>query len=384
MKKVFLIIWADVKFYQTISFTSKFFDKNGYKIYIFYRKPNDKQDFIGKVDFGKNVQLIPFQFSSFNKISYLFFLVKCFLKKLIINPSTIIFYDRKALFCNILIQIIKKRTKLIYHNFDFNMPQKNSIFEKILNKLEFYLAKKVDLLIFASIKIGYEFCNHAFIDLNKKKMIEIKNCFPKNFIPKKSNVLDIFLKEKNLINKKIVCRLGSLGPNQYIENIIKSVKYWNEDLILILGGITVGNFKQKIDKLIEDENVMDKIFVFEFINSEKWFEILFKSKIGICFYDENISTINKHMSRASTKLSNYIFANIPFVASKNKDFEELNKHHNICKLANANDPKEIAEKINFIYENENIYIELKQNSKKSFVQEFNFNNDFDQLLQILK
>ena len=117
MKKVFLIIWADVKFYQTISFTSKFFDKNGYKIYIFYRKPNDKQDFIGKVDFGKNVQLIPFQFSSFNKISYLFFLAKCFLKKLIINPSTIIFYDRKALFCNILIQIIKKRTKLIYHNF---------------------------------------------------------------------------------------------------------------------------------------------------------------------------------------------------------------------------------------------------------------------------
>ena len=56
MKKIFLIIWGDPKFYQTLIFLSQKFSNNQFKVYILSRNLENFKDVIKKVNFGKNVK----------------------------------------------------------------------------------------------------------------------------------------------------------------------------------------------------------------------------------------------------------------------------------------------------------------------------------------
>ena len=59
-----------------------------------------------------------------------------------------------------------------------------------------------------------------------------------------------------------------------------------------------------------------------------WYEILFKSDLGLCFYeDTNLS--HNHMSGTSQKFNNYVFANKPMIVNNNNDFLSFKKKFDI-------------------------------------------------------
>ena len=59
-KKIFLILWGNPDFYQTLIFLSKYLDKKGYDIYLF-RKASDKYNNLSKnLSFGKNCKIFKF------------------------------------------------------------------------------------------------------------------------------------------------------------------------------------------------------------------------------------------------------------------------------------------------------------------------------------
>ena len=58
MKNIFLVIWGDPKFYQTLIFLSKKFSSDKFKVSILCRNTDNTKDIIGKVNFGKNTKLL--------------------------------------------------------------------------------------------------------------------------------------------------------------------------------------------------------------------------------------------------------------------------------------------------------------------------------------
>ena len=118
-----------------------------------------------------------------------------------------------------------------------------------------------------------------------------------------------------------------------------------------------------------------------------WSEILFKSHLGICFYKQD-SISNKYMGGPSTKLSNYLLANIPFLACDNEDFKNFKSKYNVCELVNPTNPKNIAIKINQLMKDKKKYKLLKKNSKIAFLTNLNFdvqfNNFYKELLNLEK
>ena len=99
------------------------------------------------------------------------------------------------------------------------------------------------------------------------------NCFPKNNKIKFSNKFEKFLNKNKLNQKKIICHLGSIGPDHYLEEIIKSIKFVKK-ICLVIGGNSIGSYSSKLKNIIFKLKLMDKVFILEDISNKLWFEIL--------------------------------------------------------------------------------------------------------------
>ena len=88
------------------------------------------------------------------------------------------------------------------------------------------------------------------------------------------------------------------------------------------------------------------------------------------------------MAGPSTKFNNYLLANIPMIVNNNEDFLNFKRKFDIFELANPSDPKNIAEKINYIFDDNNRFNELKKNLEIAFSEELNFEKQFEKSYKI--
>ena len=378
MKVFFFIIWADPKFYNSLVFLSKHLSNQNNKIYLLCKKPSKDEDIIGSLDFGSNCKVIYHEKKNYLsiKIDFILFILKCLFYSIKLKPDNIICFNfHAALFINFFRIFNKRNSKHIYHNFDFDIPNKKSSLKKKINyHLEILTSKKFDYLIFPSKQRAEIFSKISKINIEKFYIMQ--NCFSKEYKMKYSNNLEIFFNNLKNDKIKIVCRMGSIAPNHYLEEIIRSFCFVDEKCILILAGIDVDNYTKKLYEIIEKLNLEKKIFIFKNIDNFTWYEILKNVHIGLCFYEEN-SISHNNMAGTSTKFNNYIYGNIPMITNDNVDFNSLRKKIDILETTYPQNPKNIATKINFLLTDEKRYNEIKKNLNKSFYEEFNFEKQYE-------
>ena len=244
MKRIFFILWGNPKFYQTLIFLAENLSNKGFEVFILSRNSRSQKDIIKKVNFGRKTKILesPSIFTgTFNLADYFMFIIFVFFKTFSLKPQNLIFFNKKALFCSMFLKLFKnKNIKFTYHNFDFELLKNSkNLKEKLLTKLEFSCSKICDNLIFPSLERSKIFVKHSKNNLSKT--FHFMNCFPTKkriiFNKKFKNFLN-----KKKFKKKIICHLGSIGPDHYLEEIIKSIKFLDKKFILIIGGISIGNY----------------------------------------------------------------------------------------------------------------------------------------------
>jgi hypothetical protein len=177
--------------------------------------------------------------------------------------------------------------------------------------------------------------------------------------------------------------LGSIGPNHYIEELIKSVNFWKKNIFLILAGVSISKeYLIKLQKLIKKFQLDKKVKVITSVNNQLWFKILFKSKLGICFYKTN-SISHQNMAGASTKFNNYLYANIPFLTHKNKDFIIFRNNSKVFNIVDAKNPKDIARSVNLLKSNKKLYSNLQKKGHKLFNSTMNFEYQFEKFFNCI-
>jgi len=372
MKSVVFSIWENPEWYNTLIFSANSFSKKNYQVHLIYLSSNEKKKTI-RTDLSSKIFLYPIKKRELLLVNFIFYYFNS-LKIIFLNkPNFLISFNRRALICNIFLKFFFTKLKIIYHNFDFDNPKNiNNFIEFIETKIEFFLARFCNFLVFPEISRGKIFLRLARI--KNINMIDFFNCFPTHFKPKKSNFFLKFFKKRNIF---LVTRLGSIGPNHYIEELIKSAIYWKKNIFLILAGASNSReYLIKINNLLKKYDLNKKIKIITSVNNKLWFEILFKSKLGICFYKSH-SVSHQHMAGASTKFNNYLYANIPFLVHKNKDFIYFRNASKIFNIVDAKDPKDIARSINALKTNKRLYANFKKNGKKLFNETMNFEYQFD-------
>jgi hypothetical protein len=83
------------------------------------------------------------------------------------------------------------------------------------------------------------------------------------------------------------------------------------------------------------------------------------------------------MVGASTKFNNYLYANIPFLVNKNRNFVAFRKHWKFYNIVNLSNPKNISNSINTLSVNKKLYGNLKKNGKEFFNKSMNFEYQFN-------
>ena len=83
------------------------------------------------------------------------------------------------------------------------------------------------------------------------------------------------------------------------------------------------------------------------------------------------------MVGASTKFNNYLYANIPFLVNKNRNFITFQKHWKFYNIVNLINPKNISNSVNTLSLNKKLYANLKKNGKEFFNESMNFEYQFN-------
>ncbi len=85
------------------------------------------------------------------------------------------------------------------------------------------------------------------------------------------------------------------------------------------------------------------------------------------------------MAGASAKINSYLAYSLPVIVSNNNDFSNFSKKFKASIPVNIRSPKSISKVINKIITNKKMYNQLRYNSYRAHIDEFNFEKQFKKI-----
>ena len=131
-------------------------------------------------------------------------------------------------------------------------------------------------------------------------------------------------------------------------------------------------------KIIKKFNLKKRITIYKFVPEYKIKKELKESYAAIALY-EPIITSHKYMAGASAKINSYLANSLPVIVSNNLDFSNFSKKFKASISVDIKNPKLISKAISKIIYNKKIYSQLRYNSYKAHISEFNFEKQFKKI-----
>ena len=330
--------------------------KKKIKNHIIFEKKNK----INKKNIGfKDICISGSNYSFLNKIKIIYFNFYIIFLAFKNNPRKIILFNKHSLLSVIILGFFFEN-RIIYHNFDYENEYKN-IFNKILHKIELNFSNYVNKIFISNIDRAKIFARDAKV--NKSKVIPVYNHLSR---------LSLKNIKKKKMSKKILFRIGSIGPGHSLLNIVKSMKHLNNKFHLILcGQIVDENYYLEMKKVIQKYNLKNKITIKTNVSQKIWKQILISSHIGFALYEKTFLS-HKFMNLASQKINAYIAAGIPIILPKEKQYFDLNKKLKNSILVDNKNELDIARVVYKVFSKKKIYKKLCLNSKIAFKKNCNF------------
>ena len=261
--------------------------------------------------------------------------------------------DLDTLPANFLASKIRNK-KLVYDSHEYftevpeliNRPKIKRIWERIEKR------------ILPKIKNAYTVCG-SIADVYKEKygieMKVIRNISECNgkIIPKETDYL------KALSMQKIILYQGAVNVGRGIEEVIEAMQYVENARFVIVGD---GDVTEDAKKIVSRLYLKHKVFFIGKVPLEELIAYTQKATIGISL-EKNIG-LNYYYALPN-KLFDYIRANVPVLASRLPEIENIVKTYDIgCFIENHN-PKHIAENINFMLNSPDKMQKWKENLEKA-------------------
>jgi len=381
--KVLITIWTDPAMYIATISTARMLSERGVSVDLLYRTPDAHRDVAGDQDFGERSRMLPVGggYTGWrDKLDYVKFLIKATTLAWREKPDAVIGYNALGIIAALSVNLFNPKTRLIYHNFDFDPSTKGlSSLGRLLRWIEFISARRAEIAIFSRPERAAKYKAVAQL---KREPWSVLNCFPLSWPQQKTGELQRLLESKGLYFDKLVVQLGSIGPFHGIEATIRSVLEWKGNWGLILAGIPFGSYLEDMQNLIFELGLANRVILLPSVRYSLWYDCLYSAHLGICLY-EPFNLSHSYMAGASQKFNNYLLAGIPSIVSDSPDFIAFVERYNTSKIAEATDPQAIAHAVNFLLCNSEEYADHCLGAKNAFETEFNFEKQFEPILQKL-
>ena len=327
--------------YLATTFTARLLSEHGVKVDLVYRRPNLADDVSGDVDFGSKTQLHPIggrRSGWRDKIDYAYFIVKVVTLVWRDRPAVIIGYNKLGLTASFIATRLFLKTRLIYHNFDFDISR----LRNILGRFELSAARRADLTIFPAPGRAERYKSIAGLN---REPISVLNCYPISWPEKKTGELQRILDSNGLNFDRLVVRLGMIGPFHGIEATIRSMVEWEGNWGLILGGFASDTYLEELYQLVDELGFGNRVLILPSVSGSLWYDILYSGDLGISLYEPyNLS--HAHMAGTSQKLNGYFVAGIPSIVPSTPDFIAFVQQYGSSKVVDVKSPSSIAQAVN--------------------------------------
>ena len=257
---------------------------------------------------------------------------------------------------NLALFLTRPKAKIVVHWHSDIIKQEKLL--RFYRPLQNWLLNRADRIIATSQK---------YIDGSKdlQKFKSKTSVIPIGIVDDKLSIDDNKVSEikKRYKDKKIVFGLGRLAYYKGFEHLIKSAKFINDDIVILIGG--KGKLKDRLEELIVDDGLADKVKLIGEIPFEE-LGSYFKACDLFC-----MSSIIKSEAFGVVLLEAMSFGK-PIVATKipGSGVDWVNQDGVTGINVEVENPKKIAEALNAITSDRFLYKELSDNCLKRFKNEF--------------
>ncbi|MDB5223202.1 MAG: glycosyl transferase [Chitinophagaceae bacterium] len=381
-KKIALLIYSDPLHFPPTINAANILSEKGFDVHLigFENTDNWRQHLnenIKLINMGRPKTGVKAFVAYFKSI----FFIRKYLKNN--NIDCLISYDAKSVFPS-FIGTFNKNTKWIYHQHDF-WQKPAGVWEKFLWLTERRLTKHADYVSFPQIKRAEYFQQLAglktfpIIAFNGPRLSWVQN-----------RSIDIHPEVVRIKNKykRILIYQGGLSKNFYLENLISAVNLCKSSFAIILYGNELEKeYKVKLMALVQNQKIDDRVIFWEdYLQYDDLPSITMHCDIGIAklTHDEMDAPINdKYLAGASNKIMEYMAAGLPIIAADSKDNRWFYMKDNIGVLCNVKDPMEIAKTIDRLLQDDKLRTSMGANNKHNFLTKYNFDNQFQKILDVI-
>jgi glycosyltransferase involved in cell wall biosynthesis len=227
----------------------------------------------------------------------------------------------------------------------------------------------------------------------KKQPLICHNCPPLNYFEnlnkaESRNWLNDILINKNIsITKEsvLLLRAGAIGPYGGIEETISALKSIAKNVIFIMMGRPSQNYYEKLIKIIAENNLANRVYIFNKPSNSEWKKILLASDIGHLIHirpdekeDESIAiNYDLNSSLSNNRLFQYMAAGLPIISYNdprmNSIYNEVDCFSIINTLNYIDEFKRVC--IDFQKDNKKL-LNMGMNARKAYVEKYHWENQF--------
>lgn len=184
---------------------------------------------------------------------------------------------------------------------------------------------------------------------------------------------DEIFKNNSSSSEKYILYQGAVNKGRGLEELLEALKSINIKL-KIAGS---GDLDIKIRKLVEEYGLQEKVSLYGMLNPIELKSLTVSAWLGYNLLDPN--SLSYYYS-LSNKFFDYIHAGIPSLSNDFPEYKKINDNFEVSLLGETNST-DIIKMVNYLLENENQYLKLKNNCIAAG-KKYNWQNEENKLLEL--
>lgn len=157
---------------------------------------------------------------------------------------------------------------------------------------------------------------------------------------------------------KVILYQGVLNPGRGIKPMIKALHYLNNVDLVIIG---YGKVEQELKTYVAEEKMSERVHFLGRIAHEKLPNYTLKADIGMVLEEPLGKSFEFSLPN---KLFDYIHAELPLISGDLPEINKIVKKYEVGIAVESYEPKSIAEAIENLLNDSNLYTKIKENQKK--------------------
>lgn len=263
----------------------------------------------------------------------------------------------------------------IYHFHEHPEAYRPSLYINLQHKIARYHARHEEMIIVPD--------KHRAIALQKEEHLSttpyvVPNC-PRPLVTLPTGRLRSIVHQQRPKTKYIALFQGSVSKNYYLDNIIKSIPWWPEEVSMVFIGPVRQSTKIELTDLAREIKVEDRLLFLSQVDYSQIFNYTVDADIAFCM----IKPVNLNytfVAGASNKRYEFMACGIPQISNTGPGMKELIEENRVGICVDPQNIELLGRQVKDLILNEHQRKKMGERARALHLQKYNYDLQFDTIL----